>query len=115
MLALAVGSQCRPGSGRVVDRHLGRLITAADRFGGGDLRPLQLRQMPDELARLARALDDMGSRLREVVTAVSRESHQVSASAGDFSAMSEEIAASSGEISAAMVKISAARSIRFRG
>jgi methyl-accepting chemotaxis protein len=115
ILALMVGVSAGIGLIRVVDRHLGRLITAADRFGAGDLRPLQLREMPDELARLARALDGMGSRLRDLVTAVSKESQQVSASAGDFSAMSEEIAASSGEISAAMVKISGGAEHQVQG
>jgi methyl-accepting chemotaxis protein len=91
---------------RVVDRQLGRLIAAADRFGAGDLRPVQLGDMPDELARLASALDDMASRLRTVVSEVVKEAQQLSNSAGDFSAMSEEIAASSGEVSAAMVRIS---------
>jgi methyl-accepting chemotaxis protein len=115
ILALGVGITAGLGLTRVVDRHLSRLIAAADRFGGGDLRPVQLREMPEELARLARALDTMGTRLREVVTAVSRESHQLSASAGDFSAMSEEIAASSGEISGAMVKISSAADQQVQG
>jgi methyl-accepting chemotaxis protein len=115
VLALAVGVSAGVGLIRVVDRHMGRLITAADRFGAGDLRPLQLRQMPDELSRLARALDGMAARLRELVSAVGRESQQLSASAGDFSAMSEEIAASSGEISDAMVKISGGAEHQVQG
>jgi methyl-accepting chemotaxis protein len=115
VLALGVGIAAGLGLTRVVDRHLSRLIAAADRFGGGDLRPVQLRDMPDELARLSRALDTMGTRLREVVSAVTRESNQLSASAGDFSAMSEEIAASSGEISGAMLKISNAAEHQVQG
>ena len=71
--------------------------------------------MPAELARLARALNDMAARLREVVEAVVREAQQLAASAGDFSAMSEEIAASSGEISAAMVKVSTAADNQVQG
>lgn len=106
LLALLLGVGAGLGLIRVVDRQLGRLIAAADRFGAGDLRPIHMSQMPSELARLARALDDMGGRLRQVVQAVVHESQQLSASAGDFSAMSEEIAASSGEISSAMVRIS---------
>jgi methyl-accepting chemotaxis protein len=106
VLALLLGIGAGLGLIGVVDRQLGRLIAAADRFGGGDLRPIHLGEMPSELARLARALDDMGGRLRRVVQAVVQESQQLSASAGDFSAMSEEIAASSGQISAAMLRIS---------
>jgi methyl-accepting chemotaxis protein len=115
VLALAVGLGAGLGLIRVVDRQMNRLIAAADRFGAGDLRPVQLREMPDELARLARAMDDMTARLRGVVSTVVRESQQLSASAGDFSAMSEEIAASSGEISAAMVKISGAAEHQVQG
>jgi methyl-accepting chemotaxis protein len=115
VLALGVGILAGVALMRVVDRHLARLIAAADRFGAGDLRPLQLRQMPEELARLARALDGMADRLRGVVSTVSRESQQLSASAGDFSAMSEEIAASSGEVSAAMVKIASGAEHQVRG
>jgi len=100
---------------RLVDRQMSRLIAAADRFGAGDLRPVQLGQMPEELHRLARALDDMASRLRAVVSAVVLDAQQVSASASDFSAMSQEIAASSGEISAAMVKISGGAEHQVQG
>ena len=105
-LALIVAVGAGVALVRVVDRQLGRLIVAADRFGAGDLRPVQHGQMPAELARLAGALDEMADRLRTVVSEVVKEAQQLSNSAGDFSAMSEEIAASSGEVSAAMVKIS---------
>jgi methyl-accepting chemotaxis protein len=115
VLAVAVGVGAGLGLIRIVDRHMSRLSAAADRFGAGDLRPVQLSQMPDELHRLAQAFDGMASRLRGVVGAVVRESQQLSASAGDFSAMSEEIAASSGEISAAMVKISAGAENQVQG
>ena len=115
VLALAGGLGAGLGLIREVDRQLSRLISAADRFGAGDLRPVQLRDMPHELAQLARAMDDMASRLRNVVGTVVRESGQLSASASDFSAMSEEIAASSGEISAAMVKISGAAEHQVQG
>ncbi len=114
-LALIVGITAGVALIRVVDRQLGRLISAADRFGAGDLRPVQLGHMPDELARLARAMDDMSARLRQVVDSVVKEAQQVSGSAGDFSAISEEIAASSGEISAAMLKISSGAEHQVRG
>ncbi len=90
---------------RVIKLPLLRLIGAADRFGAGDLRPVKLGTMPDELDRLATAMDDMGARLRTIVGSVVKEANQISSSAGDFSAMSEELAASSGEISTAMVRM----------
>jgi methyl-accepting chemotaxis protein len=90
---------------RWINLPLRRLIGAADRFGSGDLRPVKLGSMPTELDRLARAMGDMGARLREVVGAVTREANQISGSASDFSAMSEQLASSSGEISTAMVRM----------
>jgi methyl-accepting chemotaxis protein len=115
VLALAVGAGTGLGLIRIVDRHMSRLSAAADRFGSGDLRPVQLGVMPDELRRPALALEGMTTRLREVVGALVKESQQLSASAGDFSAMSEEIAASSGEISAAMVRISGGAEHQVQG
>jgi len=100
---------------RSVDRPLGQLIGAAERFGGGDLRPIQLGAMPSEIERLARAMDDMGGRLRGVVLSVVGEASQMGNSASDFSAMSEELAASSGEISTAMVKIAACAEQQVNG
>jgi methyl-accepting chemotaxis protein len=101
---------------RSVDRPMTHLIGAAERFGGGDLRPIQLGGgMPTEIERLARAMDDMGGRLRGVVVSVVGEASQIGNSASDFSAMSEELAASSGEISTAMVKIAASAEQQVSG
>lgn len=115
ILALAVGAGAGLSLIRIVDRQMSRLSSAADRFGAGDLRPVQLGQMPDELRRPAEALEGMTTRLRGVFVSLARESQQLSASAGDFSAMSEEIAASSGEISAAMMKISGGAEHQVQG
>lgn len=115
ILALGVGAGTGLGLIRIVDRHMSRLSAAADRFGAGDLRPIHLGVMPDELRRPAEALEGMTTRLREVVSSLVKESQQLSASAGDFSAMSEEIAASSGEISEAMVRISGGAEHQVQG
>ncbi len=90
---------------RSINRPLRRLVGAADRFGAGDLRPLDLGEMPDELNRLAQALDRMRTRLRGLVESVVGEARAISSNASDFSAMSEELAATSGEISTAMVRV----------
>jgi methyl-accepting chemotaxis protein len=100
---------------RMVVGPLGQLIGAAERFGGGDLRPVRLARMPTELERLSRAMDDMGGRLRNVVVSVVGEASQIGNSATDFSAMSEELAASSGEISTAMVKIASSAEQQVSG
>ncbi len=114
--SLLLGSLTSFWTVRSVDRPMGHLIGAAERFGAGDLRPIHLGGgMPTEIERLARAMDDMGGRLRGVVVSVMGEASQIGNSASDFSAMSEELAASSGEISTAMVKIAASAEQQVSG
>ena len=90
---------------RSIQSPLGRLVTAAERFGAGDLRPVTTGRMPDELGILAGAMRGMGDRLRGIVGEVVGEADRIAGSAGDLSAVSEELAASSAEISTAMVDI----------
>jgi len=116
LASIALGMVTSLWTVRSVDRPLNQLIGAAERFGGGDLRAIQLGSaMPAEIDRLARAMDDMGRRLRGVVVSVVGEAGQIGNSASDFSAMSEELAASSGEISTAMVKIAASAEQQVAG
>jgi methyl-accepting chemotaxis protein len=115
LASLVVGCSIVLWTVRMVDRPLTQLIGAAERFGAGDLRPLRLGEMPTELERLSRAMDDMGGRLRSVVISVVGEASQMGNGASDFSAMSEELAASSGEISTAMVKIAASAEHQVKG
>jgi Methyl-accepting chemotaxis protein len=115
MVSLLVGFSIVFLTVRMVDRPLTQLIGAAERFGAGDLRPLRLGEMPTELERLSRAMDDMGGRLRSVVVSVVGEASHIGNSASDFSAMSEELAASSGEISTAMVKIAGSAEHQVKG
>jgi methyl-accepting chemotaxis protein len=114
-VSLALGAGTSIQTVRWVDLPLRRLIGAADRFGGGDLRRVQLGRMPTELEQLARAMDSMAARLRGVVVSVVNEASQIGNSATDFSAMSEELAASSGQISTAMVKIASSAEQQVRG
>lgn len=112
-LTIAVGASVL--TVRTVDRPLTRLTAAADRFGAGDLRRVQLGKMPTELDVLARAMDAMASKLRGVVVSVVGEASQMGNSATDFSAMSEELAASSGEISTAMVRVASSAEQQVKG
>jgi methyl-accepting chemotaxis protein len=114
-VSLIIGAGTSFQTVRWVDLPLRRLIAAADRFGAGDLRRVQLGQMPTELDQLARAMDSMAARLRGVVVSVVNEASQIGNSATDFSAMSEQLAASSGQISTAMVKIAASAEQQVRG
>jgi methyl-accepting chemotaxis protein len=114
-VSLALGAGISIQTVRWVDLPLRRLVGAADRFGAGDLRRVQLGRMPTELEQLARAMDTMAGRLRGVVVSVVNEASQIGNSATDFSAMSEELAASSGQISTAMVKIASSAEQQVRG
>ncbi len=91
---------------RSVEGPLARLVTAAERFGAGDLRPVTSGAMPQEFQVLANALREMAERLRGIVREVIGESDRITTSAGDLSAVSEQLAASSSEVSTAMVDIS---------
>ncbi|MEJ2185540.1 MAG: methyl-accepting chemotaxis protein [Gemmatimonadota bacterium] len=90
---------------RSLNRPLRTMVTAAERFGTGDLTVSIGDRMPTELRRLALAFTRMAERLRTVVSETIATSDQVGASASDLSSVSQEVAASSGEVSTAMVEI----------
>jgi methyl-accepting chemotaxis protein len=115
VVVLLLGTGAATFTVRSVDTPLRRLIRSAEQMGAGDLRSVQLGEMPSELQSLAAAMEEMASQLRTVVAAVVQESQAISGRAGDFSAMSQELAASSGEISTAMVKISSSADHQVRG
>ena len=89
-----------------VEGPLVRLVTAAERFGSGDLRPVTTGRMPREFQVLADAMRQMGERLRGIVSEVVWSADKIAGSAGDLSAVSEELAASSSQVSTAMLEIS---------
>src|SRR5258705_6180042 len=84
---------------------LGRLVTAAERFGAGDLRPVTTGEMPREFRVLADAIQHMGDRLRQIVGEVIGESDRIAGAARELSAVSQQLAACSGVVSTAMVEI----------
>ena len=90
---------------RWVEGPLVRLVTAAERFGSGDLRPVTTGRMPREFQVLADAMRQMGERLRGIVSEVVGAADKIAGSASDLSAVSEELAASSSEVSTAMLEI----------
>ncbi len=89
-----------------VEGPLSRLVTAAERFGSGDLRPVTTGEMPREFQVLADAMRHMGERLRGIVMDVVSSADKIAAAASDLSAVSEELAASSSQVSSAMLEIS---------
>jgi methyl-accepting chemotaxis protein len=91
---------------RWVEGPLVRLVTAAERFGSGDLRPVTTGHMPREFQVLADAMRQMGERLRGIVSEVVAAADKIATAASDLSAVSEELAASSSQVSTAMLEIS---------
>lgn len=91
---------------QAVQGPLGRLVTAAERLGAGDLRPVTTGRMPREFRVLADTLRTTGERLRGIVGEVIAEADRIAESAGDLSAVSQELASSSAQVSTAMVEIS---------
>jgi methyl-accepting chemotaxis protein len=103
---LAAGVLLALATLRGVQSPLGRLLTAAERFGSGDLRPITTGWMPTEFATLAGAMRTVSDRLRRIVGDVVAEADRIATCASDLSAASEEVAASSAQISTAMVEVS---------
>jgi methyl-accepting chemotaxis protein len=91
---------------RAIDGPLNRLMTAANRFGEGDLSFSLDGRMPGEFRVVAGAFTTMADRFRTVVGETISTAQKVGASASDLSSISEEVAASSGQVSTAMVGIS---------
>ncbi|HTI06438.1 MAG TPA: HAMP domain-containing methyl-accepting chemotaxis protein [Gemmatimonadales bacterium] len=102
---IAVGAIVGVFTLRWVEGPLVRLVTAAERFGSGDLRPVTTGRMPREFQVLADAMRQMGERLRGIVSEVVGSADKIAASASDLSAVSEELAASSSQVSSAMLEI----------
>lgn len=92
---------------RAIDAPLHRLVTAANKFGEGDLNVVVDGRMPEEFRMLADSFTGMAERFRTVVAEAVTTAQKIGASASDLSSISEEVAASSGEVSTAMVGISA--------
>ena len=90
---------------QAVEGPLSRVVTAAERFGSGDLRPVTTGSMPQEIQALAQAMRVMGDRLRGIVGDVIGESKRVASSSSDLSSVSEELAASASEVATAMVNM----------
>ena len=91
---------------RSIEGPLQRLVTAAERLGSGDLRPVTTGRMPREFQVLADAMRQMGERLRAIVAEVVGSADKIASAASDLSAVSEELAASSSQVSSAMLEIS---------
>jgi methyl-accepting chemotaxis protein len=104
--SILLGAVIGIGTLRAVERPLVRLEAVARRFADGDLRPVGVGKMPDELASLSEAMGRVSVKLRDLVANVVWEGERIAGTAEDFSAISEQLAASAGQISTAMIDVS---------
>ena len=104
--SIFIGSAIGVTTLRSVEHPLARLAAAAERFGDGDLRPVSIGKLPDELAGLGEAMDRLGTTLRRLVAEVISAAESIATTADDLSSGSGQLATSAGEVSAAVVGIS---------
>lgn len=104
--SILIGSGIGVTTLRSVEYPLARLAAAAERFGDGDLRPVALGRLPEELAGLGGAMEKLGTTLRQLVAEVITAAEAIATAADDLSSGSGQLAASAGEVSAAVVGIS---------
>jgi len=104
--SIFVGSAIGITTLRSVERPLDRLAAAAERFGDGDLRPVAMGRLPEELAGLGAAMDKLGNTLRSLVAEVTNAAESIARTADELSIGSGQLAASAGEVSQAVVGIS---------
>ncbi len=104
--SICIGTAIGVTTLRSVERPLARLAAAAERFGDGDLRPVSMGRLPDELAELGGAMDKLGTTLRRLVAEVISAAESIATTADDLSTGSGQLAASAGEVSVAVLEIS---------
>lgn len=107
LTALLVGGGLAYAAVRSIDRPLAELVTAAKRFGEGELRTrVGTSGMPSEFADLGFSFNAMASSMTDVAGQVITTASQLSSSAADFSSISEQVASSTHDVALAMGEIS---------
>jgi methyl-accepting chemotaxis protein len=107
LIALLVGGGLAYATFRSVDHPLAELVTAAKRFGEGQLHTrVGTSGMPQEFADLGFSFNAMASSMTDVAAQVIATASQLSSSAADFSSISEQVASSTHEVAVAMGEIS---------
>ena len=104
--ALVIGVVSGVMTVRAVVLPLGRLVKATERVGSGDLRPVNLGQMPSELGSLAAAVRRMSEGLGGVVGSVAEVSAALTDNASQLSARSEQLSENAGQVSSSISAVS---------
>jgi methyl-accepting chemotaxis protein len=109
LLALLVGLFVAFYTAKSITVPLTCLTTSALAISGGDLSGVELHSTStDELGDLARAMNTMQSRLREMIGSVSVSAERIATASGEVSATGQQIVASSEATSAQANVVSAA-------
>ena len=106
-VVLAVGVASAVVTVRSVGQPLRRLVRATERVGAGDLRPIDVGQMPKELGLLAAAVQKMSEGLRGIVGSVADVSASLTENASQLSSRSTQLSDSARQVSRAIGEVSA--------
>ncbi len=106
-VVLAVGVASAVVTVRSVVQPLRRLVRATERVGAGDLRPIDVGQMPKELGLLAAAVQKMSEGLRGIVGSVADVSASLTENASQLSSRSTQLSDSARQVSRAIGEVSA--------
>jgi methyl-accepting chemotaxis protein len=106
-IVLAVGVASAVVTVRSVVQPLRRLVRATERVGAGDLRPIDVGQMPKELGLLAAAVQKMSEGLRGIVGSVADVSASLTENASQLSSRSTQLSGSARQVSRAIGEVSA--------
>lgn len=105
--ALVLGVASAVATVRAVVQPLKRLVRATERVGAGDLRPIDVGQMPQELGLLAAAVQRMSEGLRGIVGSVADVSASLTENASQLSSRSTQLSDSARQVSRAIGEVSA--------
>ncbi len=106
-VVLGVGVASAVVTVRSVVQPLRRLVRATERVGAGDLRPIDVGQMPKELGLLAAAVQKMSEGLRGIVGSVADVSASLTENASQLSSRSAQVSDSARQVSRAIGEVSA--------
>ncbi len=83
---------------RAIDLPFAKVTSLANRFGAGDLRPVTLGSLPQELDRVSKGVLSIGNRLRTVVAEIQTQADLVSNAAAELANASEQLVFAGGRI-----------------
>ncbi|MGH9756592.1 MAG: methyl-accepting chemotaxis protein, partial [Candidatus Acidiferrales bacterium] len=109
LMALCIGIFVAAFLSRAISRATAEVLSQAESIAAGDLtREDLVFSSQDELGLLAAAINKMKASLREIVSSIAVNSHQVARASEEFSGTSQQISANSEETSAQVNTVTSA-------